>query len=258
MPSLTKRAWRRFCVLPLINKTVLIGDDKFKAVRFCLRKSEREIQYGLFENCHNLEDFFQFSSQMFGPHQIKHEILSFLQFASVDQPKYVCEIGTGDGGTTFLLSQTLSNVSLMIAVDLYVKNRVQLRFFSRNFQQIHFVNGRSCSPGTLRKVQQILENKRLDLLFIDGDHKYEGVTQDFLNYRHLVREGGIIAFHDIVPDHYTRYGIKTGRWVGDVPRLWNRLKLFYHFHEFVEDPSQDGLGIGVIRYSNKVALQDNF
>jgi hypothetical protein len=29
-------------------------------------------------------------------------------------------------------------------------------------------------------------------------------------YSPLVRKGGIIAFHDIIPDYYTRYGIKTG------------------------------------------------
>jgi len=41
--------------------------------------------------------------------------------------------------------------------------------------------------------------KRGDFLFIDGDHTYEGVEGDFEMYSPLVRRGGIIAFHDIVP-----------------------------------------------------------
>jgi predicted O-methyltransferase YrrM len=47
--------------------------------------------------------------------------------------------------------------------------------------------------------------KRLDFLFIDGDHTYEGVKQDFEMYTPLVRKGGLVAMHDIVPPPaYTR------------------------------------------------------
>ena|ERR1041385_7955651 len=35
----------------------------------------------------------------------------------------------------------------------------------------------------------------LDLLFIDGDHSYEGVMSD-LNWFHMMREGGLILCHD--------------------------------------------------------------
>jgi len=43
-----------------------------------------------------------------------------------------------------------------------------------------------------------LNGEPLDFLFIDGDHTYEGVKRDFEMYSPLVRNGGIIAFHDIV------------------------------------------------------------
>ena len=38
----------------------------------------------------------------------------------------------------------------------------------------------------------------LDMLFVDGDHRYEGVLVDWLLYNHLVSPGGLIAFHDAV------------------------------------------------------------
>jgi predicted O-methyltransferase YrrM len=38
----------------------------------------------------------------------------------------------------------------------------------------------------------------VDLIFIDGDHSYEGVKQDFEIYAPLVRSDGLIAFHDIL------------------------------------------------------------
>lgn len=38
----------------------------------------------------------------------------------------------------------------------------------------------------------------LDLLFIDGDHEYAGVRQDYQDYSPLVRKGGWIVFHDSI------------------------------------------------------------
>ena len=75
------------------------------------------------------------------------------------------------------------------------------------------------------------------------------MTADFANYAPLVRPGGIIAFHDIVPDHKSRYGFETESYTGDVPQYWQTLKAEHRgtVDEFVEDPNQDGFGIGVIR-----------
>lgn len=39
---------------------------------------------------------------------------------------------------------------------------------------------------------------KLDVLFIDGDHTYEGVKSDLESYGLLVKDGGIIVMHDVV------------------------------------------------------------
>ena len=46
----------------------------------------------------------------------------------------------------------------------------------------------------------------IDLLFIDGDHSYEGVKQDFTNYTKYVKSGGFI----LIDDYHKKYwpGIK--------------------------------------------------
>lgn len=250
------RAWLKILRLPFINKPLLIGKDISRRGTFWLKKKEREEQQTVFQNCETLEEYFQFSATTFGPHQIKHEILSFLEFARTKEPKYVCEIGTANGGTNFLLSQALPSVRMIIGVDLYVKNQLQLHYFSKSSQKLIFINGSSYASSTLEKVRQNLVDKTLDLLFIDGDHNYEGVKQDFLKYKSLVRDGGLIAFHDIIPDYLTRYGTQTGHWVGDVPKFWNKIKSYYPFYEFVEDPEQDGLGIGVICYDSSIAIPE--
>lgn len=42
-------------------------------------------------------------------------------------------------------------------------------------------------------------SKPIEFLFIDGDHEYEAVEKDFLLYSPHVINGGVIAFHDIMP-----------------------------------------------------------
>lgn len=235
-------------VARIVAKTAL-GSAAFQVTRIASRSP-----YMAYENCKNAEDYFDFAAGRFPSNQIKEEILSFLAFAAPDKPRNVCEIGTYHGGTNFLLSQVIPSVSLTIGIDLYVRNAGQLCYFSRPDQQINFINGLSSAASTQDKVSRVLAGQKLDLLFIDGDHEYDGVRLDFLSYRHLVRENGIIAFHDIVSDHASRFGKKTGRWAGDVPRFWSKIRSLYPCHEFVADPDQDGCGIGAIRYSASTAI----
>lgn len=43
----------------------------------------------------------------------------------------------------------------------------------------------------------------IGFLFIDEDHLYSGVGEEFETYKGFVNEGGIIAFHDIQYEHST-------------------------------------------------------
>jgi len=169
----------------------------------------------------------------------------------------ILSLGAGEGGTNFLLSQATPSASLMIGIDSYAKNSAKLKYFSRQSQQIIFVKGSSSVARAINKVKRLLNSRKLDLLFIDGDHSYKGVRGDFLNYRHFVREGGIIAFHDIVPDYFTRYAQKTQNYTGKAPRFYDSIKTFYPHYEFIKDPEQDGFGIGAIRYSKEIILPEN-
>jgi predicted O-methyltransferase YrrM len=36
----------------------------------------------------------------------------------------------------------------------------------------------------------------IDLLFIDGDHSYEGVKADWETYRRFLKQGSVVVFHD--------------------------------------------------------------
>lgn len=85
----------------------------------------------------------------------------------------------------------------------------------------------------------------MDFLFIDADHTYEGVKMDFEMYSQLVRKGGIIAFHDILP-HDKRHD--PDGLVG-VHRFWQEIKQTYKYVEIINDKGQGWAGIGVVYVS---------
>ena len=90
----------------------------------------------------------------------------------------------------------------------------------------------------MREVSRLLGSDGLDILFVDGDHSYEGVKRDFEMYGPLVRNGGIIGFHDIV--------LGPSKDVGGVPRFWKEIKQDSRSVELVKDYTQGGFGIGII------------
>lgn len=71
-----------------------------------------------------------------------------------------------------------------------------------------------------------------DLVFIDGDHRYEGVRKDWANYGHM---GKTVVFHDIVkPKRGERQ--ELGVW-----QLWDEIK--GNKEEFIAEGSKMGVGI---------------
>jgi len=55
--------------------------------------------------------------------------------------------------------------------------------------------GDTGDPATLNRLKTILAGRPINLLFIDGGHKYETVKNDYKLYSPLTKN--IIAFHDI-------------------------------------------------------------
>ena len=90
----------------------------------------------------------------------------------------------------------------------------------------------------LDRAKAVLGGQALDYLSIDGDHTYEGVKRDFELYAPLVRQGGIIALHDIV-EHPPALEC-------EVSRFWNQIKSQYRHTELIEDPQQGWAGIGLL------------
>ena len=197
---------------------------------------------------------FAFSFRFLGisikPAQVKEEIRRLLRLLQNIKPKVVLEIGTANGGSLFLFTRVAQPDATLISIDLprgpfgagYPTWKIPMyKSFTLPHQKIHLVRKNSHNVSTLDVIKNILDDGKVDFLFIDGDHTYEGVKRDFEMYSPLVGRGGIIAFHDIVPGSPEN--------VGAVPRFWNEICNKYEEHkmlEIVANWNQSGYGIGVV------------
>ena len=50
--------------------------------------------------------------------------------------------------------------------------------------------------GYSSEMHKHIKDEELDFIYIDGDHKYEGVRNDIKNYYYKVKIGGLVAGHD--------------------------------------------------------------
>jgi predicted O-methyltransferase YrrM len=184
------------------------------------------------------------------PFQWPSEITALLELLAERRPRTVLEIGTCTGGTLFLLTRVAPDDAVLVSVDLlhgsfgggYSPAREPLyRSFGRRRQRVGLVRGDSHELRTVELVRDALGGRAVDFLFIDGDHRYEGVSQDFELYTPLVSPDGLIGFHDIVPGDPEK--------VGGVPRFWGELKAGRPVEEIVRDPEQGSAGIGLVERS---------
>jgi len=192
---------------------------------------------------------FCFRHSSIRPLQVRSELERLAKIVATKKPGAAMEIGTCLGGTLFMLCQLASPTATIISLDLpngpfgggYTPLQLPLfKKFRRHQQRLHFLRCDSHSAETLASVKGICGSGRLDYLFIDGDHTYEGVKQDFEMYSPLVRAGGVIAFHDVA-EASMYYKVDS-----NVRKFWDEVKKRYAHEEIIEDQKQGWAGIGVL------------
>lgn len=166
-----------------------------------------------------------------GINQLKEEIFSLIRYISDENIKVFLEIGTQNGGTVSLFAQYMQKDSVSISIDIK-----PLEFKLTNEREIHLITADSREQKSINMVSEILNDRKVDMLLIDGDHT--NARLDFETYSKFVRSGGIVLFHDINPKGPSHN-------VGTVPAFWNSIKSSYRYAEFVAN-NPDGFGIGLI------------
>ena len=112
------------------------------------------------------------------------------------------EIGVWHGVNTRNFRQVMAQDGILYAIDPFPLGR-----FGKSWHRpiaygevgrhrngsVHFLE--CFSKQAIEKFRSI-ESERIDFLFIDGDHSYEGVQTDWNLWTPLIGVGGIVALHD--------------------------------------------------------------
>lgn len=105
--------------------------------------------------------------------------------------KSIVEIGRFNGGSAFMLS--FANPAVRIhSIDIAPQDDERLKGFFRvhgTGKNVNLIVGDS-QKGRYDDITEV------DLLWIDGDHSYEGCMSDLTNWYDKVVPGGHILFHD--------------------------------------------------------------
>lgn len=183
------------------------------------------------------------------PRQSPEEIEALYDRVCALRPRRVLEIGTAKGGTLYLWAQAAHEEAVLASVDLpggrfgggYPEPKAAFfEAFARPGQTIRLLRADSHAPECREAVRRAFDGAPIDFAFIDGDHTYEGVRRDWNDYAPLVRPGGLVAFHDILPQPASPDT--------QVHRFWRELREHYAGQELVgrgEGP-YGSIGIGVV------------
>jgi cephalosporin hydroxylase len=174
--------------------------------------------------------------------QHEFEISQLVKHYRELNPKNIIEIGSFYGGTLWLWIQN-AKLEKIVSIDWpspssderykeMVQSRSQWSSWISDDTMFFDIQGDSTAANTVKRANVCYPNKDCDFLFIDGGHDYKTVRSDFENYSPLVRQGGMIVFHDVVGIH-------------DVKTYWNEIKLKHKYIEICGDPTW-GWGIGII------------
>ena len=115
------------------------------------------------------------------------------------EDKYITyvEIGCYAGGSACLLLQRPNtkvisiDLGTPISKDIVYNNVSKLNKFKNPY---YYLEGNSQTYEMVDKLKEL--TNEVDILFIDGDHSYQGVINDFMLYEGLVKNKGFIIFDD--------------------------------------------------------------
>ena len=148
----------------------------------------------------------------------------------------ILEVGSLFGGTLWWWSH-LPKIKRLVSVDMPTdweplrdgvrEARAEWAGWFSPRCEFTLIDGDSQNPETIARV-----DGPFDFAFIDGDHSYDGVRADWLNYSPLIRPGGMVAFHDTWPNR-DRHEPGVVKWVDELR----------HHLPSIEWTDPDGVGI---------------
>src|SRR3954452_13725154 len=112
--------------------------------------------------------------------QKEGEVSQLVNRVAEQKPVTVVEIGTHNGGTLYCWCKAADPTALVVSIDLpggrygggYDAQRAEYmrKAFPQEGQTLHTIRADSHAPSTREQLEQLLDGRPIDFLFIDGDH----------------------------------------------------------------------------------------
>lgn len=121
------------------------------------------------------------------------------------EKKKLVEIGVWHGVTTCVIRKAMSPNGVLLGVDPYPVGRLgfsaQQRIAHREAAKINngLVEWLRMTGAEAARHYADSGAEQIDFVFIDGDHSYEGLRDDWEGWSPLIAPGGIVALHDSCP-----------------------------------------------------------
>jgi hypothetical protein len=177
------------------------------------------------------------------------------------KPKVCVVIGSGCGLIPRIIreAQLASTIGKTYLIDLgdtmgsmpdLIHNKTSL--FQQLYPEIIIYKNYSYPQG-LEFIKK-MENQ-IDVLWIDGDHSFEGSKNDFVHYKDIVSEHGLIFMHDSAPN-----GLNTQQpdWCGvhkTIEFIKNEYYKDFEILNFVKEINfNPGNGLAIIKKNKKIMV----
>jgi len=158
------------------------------------------------------------------------------------KPRTVVELGTHNGFSFLSMCQAAKSAELnttIYAVDTW-RGDEHAGFYASDVYDALETELRTQYPGigvlirsTFSEARSQFADGSVDLLHIDGRHRYEDVVEDFENWKTVLSDRSIVLFHDTCVQH-TDFGV----W-----KFWKEIQSQYPTFEFYH-----GNGLGVLMW----------
>jgi len=158
-----------------------------------------------------------------------------------DIPGDVLEIGSFKGKTTVFTSHAIEALELdkrLHTVDPYTNEASEVGCSDENIDSAYETFRRATDGldnhehvrAYSHKALSRFEDTTFSLVFVDGDHTYEGVMADYRNYSPLLADGGIMVFDDYANPSWPGVGRAVERIVDESDltvdrRMWKTIHL---------------------------------
>lgn len=137
----------------------------------------------------------------------EEEIPVFCHFVSLAK-NILVDIGAGWGASAFLMLVNAPRDAFIFSIDSFAGDTIKPwkeiteKICRKNVERALIAVGEANELQRWKLFSQpshqiaIHWNREIDLVYIDGDHRYEGVKQDFEDWFKFVNPNGIILLHD--------------------------------------------------------------